>query len=114
MKKGLLGRQNILEYGSCFVDATNKKIIQGIESVAIYKNHPHSFFSKDENENQCVGDAADYKDFADIKFTIHTTSNVILAGHPGFLLNGTFRDMMSRVMDMNEADIPAGTTLFMN
>jgi hypothetical protein len=26
-----------------------------------------------------------------IKFTIHTTSNVVLAGHAGFLLAGTFK-----------------------
>jgi Restriction endonuclease/zinc-ribbon domain len=52
VKKGLLGRQKILEYGSCVVDATNRKIIQGIHSYAAYKNHDHSFFSKNENQNQ--------------------------------------------------------------
>ena len=26
-----------------------------------------------------------------IKFTVHTTNNVTLAGHPGFLLTGTFK-----------------------
>ena len=41
------------------------------------------------------GDAADYKDFPDIRFTLNTTSNVVLAGHPGYLLNGTFRDPTS-------------------
>ena len=35
-----------------------------------------------------------------IKFTTHTTSNVVLAGHPGFLLAGTFkRDPTSGVLE---------------
>ncbi|MFZ0510436.1 MAG: hypothetical protein WAM14_02420 [Candidatus Nitrosopolaris sp.] len=35
-----------------------------------------------------------------IKFTAHTTSNVVLAGHPGFLLAGTFkRDPTSGVLE---------------
>ncbi|MFY9799160.1 MAG: hypothetical protein WB988_08035 [Candidatus Nitrosopolaris sp.] len=41
------------------------------------------------------GDAADYKDFPDIRFTQNTTTNIVLAGHPGYLLNGTFRDPTS-------------------
>ncbi|MFZ0222620.1 MAG: hypothetical protein WAM42_13130, partial [Candidatus Nitrosopolaris sp.] len=41
------------------------------------------------------GDEADYKDFPDIKFIQNTTSNIVLAGHPGYLLNGTFRDPTS-------------------
>ena len=41
------------------------------------------------------GDAADYKDFPDIRFTQNTTNNIVLAGHPGYLLNGTFRDPTS-------------------
>lgn len=40
------------------------------------------------------GDVAS-KDFPDIKFTINTTSSVVLAGHPGFFLAGTFRDPTS-------------------
>ena len=41
------------------------------------------------------GDTADYKDFPDIRFTNNTTSNIVLAGHPGYLLNGTFRNPTS-------------------
>ena len=37
-------------------------------------------------------DVTNSKDFPDINFTFYTTSNVSLAGHPGFLLNGTFKD----------------------
>jgi hypothetical protein len=39
-----------------------------------------------------LGDAADYKAFPDIRFSQNTTNNIVLAGHPGYLLNGTFRD----------------------
>jgi hypothetical protein len=42
-----------------------------------------------------LGDAADYKDFPDIGFSQNTTNNIVLAGHPGYLLNGTFRDPSS-------------------
>jgi hypothetical protein len=42
-----------------------------------------------------LGDAADYKDFPDIRFSQNTTNNVVLAGYPGYLLNGTFRDPTS-------------------
>jgi Holliday junction resolvase len=52
VKKGLLGRQKILEYGSCVVDATNRKIIERVERDEAYKKHAHSFFSKGENQNQ--------------------------------------------------------------
>ena len=45
-----------------------------------------------------LGDAADYKDFPDIKFNQNTTNNIVLAGHPGYLLNGTFRDPTSDVL----------------
>jgi hypothetical protein len=41
------------------------------------------------------GDKADYKNFPDIRFTNNATSNIVLAGHPGYLLNGTFRDPTS-------------------
>jgi PsbP-like protein len=41
------------------------------------------------------GDAADHKYFPDIRFNQNTTNNIILAGHPGYLLNGTFRDPTS-------------------
>ena len=42
-----------------------------------------------------LGDAADYKDFPDIRFNQKTTNNIVLAGHTGYLLNGTFRDPTS-------------------
>ena len=45
-----------------------------------------------------LGDAADYKDFPDIRFNQNTTNNIVLAGHPGYLLNGTFRDPTSDVL----------------
>ena len=45
-----------------------------------------------------LGDAADYKDFPDIKFSQNTTNNIVLAGHSGYLLNGTFRDPTSDVL----------------
>ncbi|MFY9798164.1 MAG: hypothetical protein WAJ93_20935, partial [Candidatus Nitrosopolaris sp.] len=39
---------------------------------------------------------ADYKYFpGTIRFNQNTTNNIILAGHPGYLLNGTFRDPTS-------------------
>ncbi|HXX99009.1 MAG TPA: hypothetical protein VEL11_18100 [Candidatus Bathyarchaeia archaeon] len=42
-----------------------------------------------------LGDAADYKDFPDIKFSQNTTNNIVIAGYRGYLLNGTFRDITS-------------------
>ena len=45
------------------------------------------------------GDVANPKDFPDIKFTLHTISNVVLAGRPGFLLVCTFKDPTSGVLD---------------
>ena len=38
-----------------------------------------------------LGDAADYKHFPDIRFIQNTTNNIVLAGHPGYLLNGRSR-----------------------
>ena len=39
---------------------------------------------------------ADYKYFpGTIRFNQNTTNNIVLAGHPGYLLNGTFRDPTS-------------------
>jgi hypothetical protein len=49
--------------------------------------------------NLMRGDAAASKDFPGIKFTIHTTSNVVLAGHPGFLLVGTFNEPTSGALE---------------
>ena len=45
-----------------------------------------------------TGDAADYKDFPDIRFTQNTTNTIVLAGHPGYLLNGSFKDPPSGVL----------------
>jgi hypothetical protein len=42
-----------------------------------------------------LGDTADYKAFPDIRFNQNTTNKIVLAGHPGYLLNGTFRDPTS-------------------
>ena len=39
-----------------------------------------------------LGDAANYKDFPDIRFAQNTTNNIVVLGHPGYLSNGTFRD----------------------
>jgi hypothetical protein len=50
-------------------------------------------------KNVMRSDLANYRAFPDIKFTINTTSNVVLAGHPGFLLVGTFKDPASGVLD---------------
>jgi Flp pilus assembly protein TadD len=47
-----------------------------------------------------LGDAADHKDFPDIRFSQNTTNNIILAGHPGYLLNGTFRHPTSDALQM--------------
>jgi Holliday junction resolvase len=52
VKKGLLGRQRISEYGSSILDATNKKIMEGAKDESIYKKYTHRFFFKDEKENQ--------------------------------------------------------------
>ena len=38
---------------------------------------------------------AGYKDFPDIMFSQNATNNIVLAGHPGHLFNGTFRDPTS-------------------
>ena len=43
---------------------------------------------------------ADYKDFPDIRFSQNTTNNIVVAGHPGYLLNGTFRDPTSDALQM--------------
>lgn len=48
------------------------------------------------------GDVADSKDFPDIGFTTNTTGNVVLAIHPGFLLNGTFRDPASDAQNYSD------------
>jgi hypothetical protein len=56
-------------------------------------------YTPDQYLNSLIlGDAADYKDFPDIRFNQNTTNNIVLAGHPGYLLNGTYRDPTSDVL----------------
>jgi hypothetical protein len=38
---------------------------------------------------------AGYKDFPDIMLSQNATNNIVLAGNPGHLFNGTFRDPTS-------------------
>ncbi|MGC2573353.1 MAG: tetratricopeptide repeat protein [Candidatus Nitrosopolaris sp.] len=53
-------------------------------------------YTPDQYLNSLIlGDAADYKAFPDIRFNQNTTNDIVLAGHPGYLLNGTFRDPTS-------------------
>jgi restriction endonuclease len=52
VKKGLLGRQKTTEYGSCVIDATNKKMLRRIEDDGSYQNYADSFFSKSESHNE--------------------------------------------------------------
>jgi hypothetical protein len=69
-------------------------------SVDVSINNLTTSFTPDEYLNSLMrGDAAASKDFPGIQFSIHTTSNVVLASHPGFLLVGTFRDPTSGVLD---------------
>jgi hypothetical protein len=58
-----------------------------------------SNFTPDQYRNVVMRtDLTDYKRFPEIEFTNNTISNVELAGHPGFLLNGTFRDPTFRAL----------------
>ena len=53
-------------------------------------------YTPDQYLNSLIrGDAADYKHYPDISFTNNATNNIVLAGHPGYLLNGTYRDPTS-------------------
>ena len=55
--------------------------------------------AKSQSLNSLIlGDTADYKDFPDMRFTLNTTNNIALAGYPGYLLNGTFRDPTSEAL----------------
>ena len=56
-----------------------------IVDVAI--NDLNTNLTADEYLNKLMHEIAN----PNIKFTIHTTNNVTLAGHPGFLLSGTFK-----------------------
>jgi tetratricopeptide (TPR) repeat protein len=65
-------------------------------SVMIQIENLSSGYTPDQYLNSLMlGDKTDYKDFPDIRFSQNTTSNIVLAGHPGYLLNGTFRDPTS-------------------
>jgi tetratricopeptide (TPR) repeat protein len=39
--------------------------------------------------------SARYSSYPDIRFSQNTTNNIVLAGHPGYMLNGTYRDSTS-------------------
>jgi tetratricopeptide (TPR) repeat protein len=61
--------------------------------VTVQINNLTTNYTPDQYLNSLMlGDAADYKAFPDIRFSQNTTNNIVLAGHPGYLLNGTFRD----------------------
>ncbi len=61
--------------------------------VAVQVENLTTSYTPDQYLNSLIqGDAADYKDFPDIRFNQNTTNNIVLAGHPGYLLNGTVRD----------------------
>ena len=61
--------------------------------VAIQIENLSTGYTPDQYLNSLMqGDAADYKHFPDIRFSQNTTNNIVLSGHPGYLLNGTFRD----------------------
>jgi hypothetical protein len=51
VKKGLL-RRSETECGHRIVDATNKKIIEGIKNDTRYREYAQSYFSKKEDQNQ--------------------------------------------------------------
>ncbi|MGC2572658.1 MAG: hypothetical protein WA364_14190, partial [Candidatus Nitrosopolaris sp.] len=55
--------------------------------VDVAINDLNTNLTADEYLNKLMHEIAN----PNIKFTIHTTNNVTLAGHPGFLLSGTFK-----------------------
>jgi len=64
--------------------------------VIVVKDNLTTNYTLDQYLNSLMlGDAADYKDFPDIRFSQNTTNNFVLAGHRGYLLNCTFRDPTS-------------------
>lgn len=65
-------------------------------NVIVQKDNLTTSYTPNQYPNSLMlGDAADYKDFPDIRFNQSTTNNIVLAGHSGYLLNGTFRDPTS-------------------
>lgn len=65
--------------------------------LKVLATHPSSHRSTPDQylNSLMLGDTADYKAFPDIRFNQNTTNKIVLAGHPGYLLNGTFRDPTS-------------------
>ncbi|MGC1931691.1 MAG: PsbP-related protein [Candidatus Nitrosopolaris sp.] len=69
-------------------------------NIAVQIENLTTSFTPDQYLNfKMQRDAADYKDFPEIRFTHNTTNNIVLSGHPGFLFNGTFRYPTSGVLD---------------
>jgi hypothetical protein len=67
-----------------------------INYVTVQMNNLTTNYTPDQYLNSLMlGDAADYKNFPDIRFIQNTTNNIVIAGHLGYLLNGTFRDPTS-------------------
>jgi hypothetical protein len=65
--------------------------------VTISINNLNTSLTPDQYLNRLVQESANQPN---IKFTNHTTNNVVLAGHPGYLLAGTFkRDPASGVLE---------------
>jgi hypothetical protein len=56
--------------------------------VTISINNLNTSLTPDQYLNRLMQQSANQPN---IKFTTHTTSNVVLAGHPGYLLVGTFK-----------------------
>ncbi len=64
--------------------------------VTVQINNLTTNYTPDQYLNSLMlGDIADYKNFPDIRFSQNTTNSIVLADHPGYLLNGTFRDPSS-------------------
>ena len=60
--------------------------------IIVQMENLSSNFTLDRYRNAVIQrDVANHKDFPDIEFTNNTISDVEFAGHPGYLLNGTFR-----------------------
>ena len=64
--------------------------------IIVQMENLSSNFTPDQYRNAVIQrDVANHKDFPDIEFTNNAISDVEFAGHPGYLLNGTFRDPVS-------------------
>ncbi len=68
---------------------------QSIDYIVMRENLTTNYTPDQYLNSLMLGDAADYKAFPDIRFNQNTTNNIVLAGHPGYMLNGTFRDPTS-------------------